>query len=190
MRPLPLARPNPSESAMTLPPGEPLRSPYLVRALERVIFASRWILAPFYLGLSLGLLLMLVEFVRGIVHLYVGIVEGGHDLVVIGILSLIDLSLVANLVIMVMFAGYENFISRLDTANSHDRPDWMGETSYGDLKLKLMGSIVAISAIQLLEGFMNIEHMTDRDLAWTAGIHMIFIFSAVLLALMDRISHK
>ncbi|MDB5410078.1 MAG: hypothetical protein JWL84_4990 [Rhodospirillales bacterium] len=171
-------------------PGNPQRPHGLVRVFERTIFASRWLLAPFYLSLSLALALLLVEFFRGLVHLVVGFAAFRHDEIVIGVLSLIELSLMANLVLMVMFSGYENFVSRLDVEDHGDKPDWMGEVGYGDLKLKLMSSIVAISAIQLLEGFTNIEHMSDRDLAWTAGLHIVFIVSAVLLALMDRISHK
>jgi uncharacterized protein (TIGR00645 family) len=171
-------------------PGDPQRLAFLQRVVRRTIFASRWLLAPLYLGLGLALLLLLVEFARGVVHLAAGVAVSGHDEIVIGILSLVDLSLMANLVLMVMFAGYQNFVSRLDIDDHRDKPDWMDEVGHGDLKLKLMTSIVAISAIQVLEGFMNIAHLSDRDLAWTAGLHVIFVVSAVLLAVMDRISHR
>jgi uncharacterized protein (TIGR00645 family) len=89
---------------------------------------------------------------------------------------------------MVMFAGYETFVSRLDTASHQERLDWMGQIGFGDIKLKLMASIVAISAIRVLEEFMNIEHVTNRELAWLVGIHMAFVVSGLLLALMDRLS--
>jgi uncharacterized protein (TIGR00645 family) len=171
-------------------PGDPQPLPWVQRVVKRTIFTSRWLLAPIYLGLAITLLLRLVEFVRGGVHLFAAVTESGHDEVIIGILSLVDLSLMANLVLMVMFAGYQNFVSRLDIDDHRDKPDWMDEVGHGDLKLKLMTSIVAISAIQVLEAFMNIAHLSDRDLAWTAGLHVIFVVSAVLLALMDRISHK
>jgi uncharacterized protein (TIGR00645 family) len=100
---------------------------------------------------------------------------------------LIDLSLMANLVIMVMFAGYENFVSKMDIDEHKDKPDWMGHVGFGDLKLKLMTSIVAISAIHVLEVFMNLDHYDNRQLAWTVGIHLAFIVSG---AAMERMSHK
>ena len=96
----------------------------------------------------------------------------------------------ASLVLTVMFAGYENFVSRFDLDGHKDKPDWMGHVDFGDLKLKLMASIVAISAIHVLENFMDVEHLTDRALGWGLGIHMAFVVSAVLLALMDRSSGK
>jgi uncharacterized protein (TIGR00645 family) len=95
-----------------------------------------------------------------------------------------------SLVLMVMFAGYENFVSKLDLAGHKDKPAWMGHVGFGDLKLKLMASIVAISAIQVLESFMNVDRLSDRALAWTVGIHMAFVLSAVLLAVMDRLGAK
>jgi uncharacterized protein (TIGR00645 family) len=177
-------------SQMTRPQDDPQRPTLLERALVRTIFASRWFLAPFYLGLSIALIVLLVEFARGIVHLVAGLAAAGHDEVVIGVLSLIEQSLMANLVLMVMFAGYENFVSRLDVDDHRDRPAWIDKLGYGDLKLKLLASIVAIAAIQVLEDFMNLAHTSDRDLAWRAGLYVLFIVSAVLLAVMDRISHK
>lgn len=175
---------------MTRPADDPQRLTLLERALVRTIFASRWFLAPFYLGLSIVLMVLLVEFARGLVHLIAGVAAAGHDEIVIGILSLIEQSLMANLVLMVMFAGYENFVSRLEVEDHRDKPAWIGKVGYGDLKLKLLTSIVAISAIRVLEDFMNLAHTSDRDLAWTAGLYILFIVSAVLLAVMDRISHK
>jgi uncharacterized protein (TIGR00645 family) len=91
---------------------------------------------------------------------------------------------------MVMFAGYENFVSKLELVGHKDKPSWMGHVDFSDLKLKLMASIVAISAIQVLENFMNVAHLSDRELAWSVGIHMAFVASGVLLAVMDRLSGK
>ena len=160
------------------------------RLIERTIFGSRWLLAPFYLGLILGLVTLLAKFALQVVALLGHVLSGGGNEVTVGILSLIDLSLKANLVLMVVFAGYESFISRLDVDKDGGRLAWMGQVGFGDLKLKLLASVVAITAIHLLEGFLNVEHRSDRDLAWLVGIHMAFVVSAVLLALMDRISGR
>jgi uncharacterized protein (TIGR00645 family) len=160
------------------------------RLLEGTMFKSRWLLAPFYLGMVAGLVLLLVEFAGRIVSLVKLVRLGDHSGVTIGILSLIDLSLIGNLVLMVIFSGYENFVSKFDIVDHRDRPDWMGHVGFGDLKLKLMASIVAISAIQLLEAFLNIDDTSDRDLAWTLGIHLTFVLSGLLLAVMDRMMHK
>ena len=160
------------------------------RAIARTLFVSRWLMAPFYLGLILALRILLFDFGRQMFHLIMHLNEGGHDPIVIGILVLIDLSLMANLVLMVMFAGYESFVGKLHVDNHTDRLDWMGQIGFGDLKLKLMTSIVAISAIRLLEAFMDIENMNNRELAWTVGIHVTFVISGLLLALMERLMHK
>jgi uncharacterized protein (TIGR00645 family) len=161
--------------------------PPLERALERTLFASRWLLAPIYLGLAASLLLLLINFAQKSVSLVSHALTAGSDETIIGVLSLIDLSLMANLLLMVIFAGYENFISELELEHK-DKPEWMGHVGFGDLKLKLMTSIVAISAIHVLEDFMHVEQVSDRELMWAAGIHVVFVVSGLLLALMDRVS--
>jgi uncharacterized protein (TIGR00645 family) len=160
------------------------------RGFERAIFMSRWLLAPFYLGLSLALVVLLYDFVVRMVYLVQQAQTGPHDVIIIGILALIDLSLMGNLVLMVMFAGYESFVSKLHIDDHTERLDWMGQIGFGDLKLKLMTSIVAISAIRLLETFMDIENLDNRQLAWTVGIHVTFVVSGLILALMERLMHK
>jgi uncharacterized protein (TIGR00645 family) len=160
------------------------------RGVERLIFMSRWLLAPFYLGLALALVVLLYDFVMRAAHMATHLQGAGHDTIIIGILELIDLSLMGNLVLMVMFAGYESFVSKLHIDDHNDRLDWMGEIGFGDLKLKLMTSIVAISTIRLLETFMDVENLSNRELAWTAGIHVTFVVSGLLLALMERLMHK
>jgi uncharacterized protein (TIGR00645 family) len=160
------------------------------RAIERTLFISRWLMAPFYLGLVLALAVLLFDFGRQMFHLIQHLSEGGHVTIIIGILGLIDLSLMGNLVLMVMFAGYESFISKLHVDDHADRLDWMGQIGFGDLKLKLMTSIIAISAIRLLETFMDIANKSDHDLAWNVGIHLSFVASGLLLALMERLMHK
>ena len=156
------------------------------RLIERLLFATRWIAAPIYVGLAAALLLVLAKFIVGVVDLARDF-RGNLDHLIIGILGLVDLSLVANLVLMVMLAGYENFVSRLDLADHPDRPSWMGRIGFGEIKLKLLASIVAIAAIHVLEDFMNTGDLADRVLAWRAGLLLLFVVSGVLLALMDRI---
>jgi uncharacterized protein (TIGR00645 family) len=160
------------------------------RVFERVIFSSRWLLAPFYFGLAASLVALLIKFAQETFHLLAHAVSATGNEITIGILSLIDLSLVANLLLMVIFAGYESFVSRLDIASHHERLEWMGQIGFSDLKLKLMASIVAISAIRVLEGFMTAEQTTNRELGWLVGIHLTFVVSAVLLAVMDRLSDR
>lgn len=171
------------------PTVRPRTSP-VERLIERTIFGSRWLLAPFYLGLILGLVVLLAKFVQQTIALLARALAADGSEIIVGILSLIDLSLMANLLLMVIFAGYESFVSRLEVQAHEVRLDWMGQIGFGDLKLKLMASIVAISAIRVLEEFMNVEHLSDRTLAWYVGIHLAFVVSGVLLAVMDRITGR
>jgi uncharacterized protein (TIGR00645 family) len=166
------------------------RASAIERGFEQVIFGSRWLLAPFYLGLAGSLVVLLVKFVKQAFALIVSVALAGGNDIMIGILSLIDLSLMGNLLLMVIFGGYESFVSRMDIEGHQERLEWMGRIGFADLKLKLMASIVAISAIHLLEAFMNSDHMSDRELGWLVGIHMAFVVSGLLLALMDRLSER
>ena len=168
---------------------------FLEQFLEAVMFRSRWLLAPMYIGLVGGLVLMFVKFAQEFVHIIGHIMDTPEKEVVLAVLGLVDITLVANLLIMVIFSGYENFVSKIDVANHEDRPDWMGKVDYSGLKLKLIGSIVAISAIDLLKAFMHqstpgIEHLGDTQMAWMVGIHFTLILSGVLFALMDKIAES
>lgn len=157
------------------------------RRFEQVIFASRWLLAPFYLGLVVSLGALMVKFLQEIVHIVPHVLEMPEKDLLLAILTLIDLSLAGNLLIMVIFSGYENFVSKIDVADHEDRPDWMGKVDFGGLKLKLIASIVAISGIHLLKSFMNIKNVSHDELMWLVIIHLTFVGSGVLLALMDRL---
>jgi uncharacterized protein (TIGR00645 family) len=157
-------------------------------SLEHVIFASRWLLAPIYVGLVVALALLVIKFVQALWHTLGHILEVSESQAILDVLALVDLSLAANLILIVVFAGYENFVSKMHTANHEDRPDWMGKVDYTGLKLKLLASIVAISAIQLLRAFIDVAQYTDAQLAWLVGIHLTFVVSGVLLAWMDRIT--
>lgn len=158
------------------------------RFTEMAIFASRWILAPFYLGLALSLFVLLIKFLFELVHIAEMAFTATESQVILGLLALVDLALTGSLLVIVIFSGYENFVSKIDHSRHRDWPEWMGTIDFTALKIKLLGSIVAISAIQLLKQFMSINTVSDRDLFWLVIIHVVFVVSSVLLALSDRIS--
>lgn len=158
-------------------------------AVERLIFMSRWIMAPIYLGLILVLGVLMVKFMEELYHFVPHVLELRETDVILMTLTLLDISLAASLVLMMIFSGYENFVSRIDTGDI-DRPAWMGKLDFGGLKLKLVSSIVAISAIDLLKSFMNIGSISKEDLMWKVITHMAFVFSGLLLALMDYITER
>ncbi len=160
---------------------------------EGLIFKSRWVLAPMYFGLVGGLVMLLIKFAQEFLHIVEHLLDMSERDAVLSILALVDVTLVANLLIMVIFSGYENFVSKIDVAGHVDKPEWMGKVDYSGLKIKLIGSIVAISAIDLLKAFMHIstpgvEHLSNDQIAWMVGIHFTLIISGVLFAWMDRIA--
>ena len=164
-------------------------------AIEKVIFASRWLLSPLYLGLVLVLFLIIFRFVTDFVSLVSHMGEAGGHQFVTDLLALLDLVLLSNLILIVIFAGYENFVSRIDAAHdSIDRPHWMGTIDFSGLKIKLIGSLVAISVIELLKDFIHLgEAPTEpvgQPLIWRIVIHLVFVVSGVLFALMDMLSDK
>jgi uncharacterized protein (TIGR00645 family) len=160
------------------------------RTLERGLFASRWLMAPFYLGLVGSLVILLVVFIRELVSALSRIGAMSSDQAILVVLTLVDLSLAGNLLLIVIFSGYENFVSKIDTGHNVDRPGWMGTVDFSGLKLKLIASIVAISGIHLLKSFMYIgkQPLDERQLFWLVIIHLSFVGSGVLLALMDFLS--
>jgi uncharacterized protein (TIGR00645 family) len=166
----------------------------LEHRFERVLFASRWLLAPLYMGMVLALLEILVVFARELFTQIPHILELDGEHAILLALSLIDLSLTGNLVLIVIFAGYENFVSRINLSRDKDRPRWMGTVDFSDLKIKLVASIVAISAIALLRAFLPLADEDARPngarLGWMVAIHLTFVVSGVLLAVMDHIAHK
>ncbi len=163
---------------------------HLERILERFMFASRWLLAPFYVGLVLAIGLLLVKFAKEFYSLFQVLARGDSGNLMVGVLTLVDVVLVANLLLIIVFAGYENFVSKINTRGSEDRPEWMGHVGFSDLKIKLIGSIVAISGIELLKAFVNVDAYTNEQLAWKVGLHLTFVVSGVLFAVMDRLSSK
>ncbi|MBK1695157.1 hypothetical protein CKO09_10455 [Chromatium weissei] len=160
----------------------------LEQIIERLLYASRWLLAPIYLGLSLTLIALAFRFFQEIYHLFSHILEIGESDMVLVVLALIDLSLVASLVVMVMFSGYENFVSRIDVREGDDQLDWLGKLDSGTLKLKVAASIVAISSIHLLQEFVNVPQVPNDKLMWYVIIHLTFVVSALLMGFLDRIA--
>jgi uncharacterized protein (TIGR00645 family) len=157
------------------------------RIFERLLFAMRWLLAPLYFGLGLLLVMFAVQFFRELLHLFESattILE--VDLILLA-LTLIDLTLVASLIVMVMLSGYENFVSKLDLEGAEKSLAWLGKLDAGSLKIKVAASIVAISSIHLLKAFMNFASVPNDKLILLIATHLTFVTSALLLAVMDRI---
>jgi uncharacterized protein (TIGR00645 family) len=163
---------------------------------ERGLFAARWLMAPMYLGLVAALAMLLVVFVREAAYYAPKALVLSSEDAILAILTLIDLTLAANLLLIVLFSGYENFVSKLDLPGNQDRPDWMGTVDFSGLKLKLVASIVAISGIHLLKRFMEIGETNPEtpfdplQLRWMVTIHLTFVASGVLLALMDWLTAR
>ncbi len=163
---------------------------------EKILFSTRWLLAPIYFGLSLAVLALAIKFFQEVFHVFSHLVALKETDLVLTTLSLIDISLVGSLIVMVMFSGYENFVSRIDVDEGSDKLDWLGKLDANTLKLKVAASIVAISSIHLLRVFMEIPtiyeaHEIDvahSKLMWYTVIHMTFVLSAVMLAVLDKIA--
>ena len=156
------------------------------RGFESIIFNSRWLMAPFYFGLVISLAVLLLKFCMVLYEFIVHAPGSKESDIILGVLSLIDLSLTGNLILIVVFSGYENFVSKIDPGGHPDWPDWMTKIHFGGLKQKLLASIVAISAIQVLKAFMNIDSNFDPNkLAWLVGIHLVFVVSAFMLGVGD-----
>ncbi|MFU1633618.1 TIGR00645 family protein [Aeromonas veronii] len=157
---------------------------------ERLMYASRWIMAPIYLGLSLILLALGVKFFQEVLHILPNILEMKEVDLVLVTLSLIDITLVGGLIVMVMFSGYENFVSRLDVGDESDKLVWLGKLDAGSLKNKVAASIVAISSIHLLKVFMNAENLPNDKIKWYLLIHITFVLSAFAMGYLDKLTRK
>jgi uncharacterized protein (TIGR00645 family) len=163
----------------------------LERVIESGLFMSRWLMAPFYIGLVGALGMILVVFVHELSISIPAIGSSGPEDVILTALDLIDLSLAGNLVLLVIFSGYENFVSKINVSEHEDRPSWMGTLDFSGLKIKLAGSIVAISAIALLRAFMTITRtgaVDENAVRWLVILHATFVISGVLFATMDWVA--
>lgn len=158
------------------------------KVIERAMYASRWLLAPIYLGLSLTLLALGIKFFQEIFHLLPHILETAETDLVLVILSLIDMALVGGLIVMVMFSGYENSVSQLDIAEDAEKLGWLGKVDTTTLKNKVAASIVAISSIHLLKVFMNADNLSSEKLFWYVIIHLTFVLSAFAMGYLDKLT--
>lgn len=152
------------------------------------MYASRWIMAPVFLGMSLILLVLAIKFFQELYHFVPLILEIDEGQIILKLLTFIDLTLVGSLTLIVMFSGYENFVSRLDIANDAEKLDWLGTHDYGSLKLKVATSIVAISSIRLLKVFMEVNSTANDKMLWYVIIHLTLVLSAFIMGYLDKIS--
>lgn len=171
-------------------PSKPDRDPPIERAIEQAIYSSRWLMAPIYLGLIAALALLIVIFFRELADAVPDILSMDESDAILLILTLVDISLAGNLVLIILFSGYENFVSKIGPAQHRDRPSWMGTVDFAGLKAKLIASIVAISAIHLLKIFMDLNAYTLEQLTWYTIIHISFVVSGVGFAIIDWIDAK
>jgi uncharacterized protein (TIGR00645 family) len=158
------------------------------RFIENAMYASRWLLAPIYFGLSLGLLALALKFFQEVFHLLPSVFSMAEADLILVILSLIDMALVGGLLVMVMISGYENFVSQLDIAEGTEKLGWLGKMDSSSLKMKVAASIVAISSIHLLKVFMNAENIKTDYLMWYVIIHMAFVLSAFAMGYLDKLT--
>lgn len=162
----------------------------LERSVEAMIFASRWLLAPFFVGLLVAMVVLLIKFLKELAGLVLNAWSASDYDTVISILTLVDTALIAVLLLIIVFSGYESFVSKIGTGQHEDRPAWMGKVGFADLKLKLIGAIVAISAVELLKAFLVSQSYTNAQLAWKVVIHLTFVLSGVLFAVTDFIAER
>ncbi len=158
------------------------------KVIERLMYGSRWLLAPVYLGLSAALAALAFKFFQELFHFLPKVIELDGSDMILKLLTLIDLTLVGSLTVIVMFSGYENFVSRMDIEEGTEKLGWLGSHDYGSLKMKVASSIVAISSIHLLKIFMNVLQIDNSKLLWYVVIHLTLVVSALLMGYLDKIS--
>ena len=157
---------------------------------EKIIFASRWLQAPLYAGLIVGGVLYAYKFLIELIHLCATINEITETALMLGILTLVDITMVANLSIMVIIGGYTTFVSRLDIDKHEDKPEWLQKIDAGTLKIKLAGSLVGVSGIHLLQVFINIKNHESEQIMWLVIIHVVFLLSSIMLAYSEKLLHQ
>jgi uncharacterized protein (TIGR00645 family) len=157
--------------------------------LPQVIFLSRWLQVPLYLGLICAQALYTFRFILEVWDLLAHGAQRPEAEVMMSVLGLIDVVMISNLLIMVIVGGYETFVSKLRLEGHPDRPEWLDRANTSTLKIKLSLSLISISSIHLLETFINVDQISDRSVMWQVVIHIAFIISAASMAWIDRMSH-
>lgn len=157
---------------------------------EKIIFGSRWLQAPIYIGLIIGAVLYAFKFMMELFHLCSHINHIGETELMLGVLTLVDITMVANLLFMVIIGGYSTFVSKLDIDDHKDRPEWLQKVDAGTLKVKLAGSLVGVSGIHLLQTFISIKSMNHHDVMWQVIIHVVFLLSSIALAFTEKLLHS
>ncbi|WP_213608116.1 TIGR00645 family protein [Pseudoalteromonas sp.] len=160
------------------------------QVLESFIFKGRWLLAPFFVGLLFAVVLLLIKFFKQLYLMGVATFTASNQELLVGILTLVDTALLAGLLLIIIFSGYENFVSKLNIENHEDRPVWMGKVGFSGLKMKLISAIVAISAVELLKVFISSASYSNDELLWKVLIHVTFVISGVLFAFTDYLNSK
>ncbi|MBM3454964.1 MAG: TIGR00645 family protein [Bacteroidetes bacterium] len=160
------------------------------RFLEKLIFASRWLQAPLYLGLIFGMVLFLFNFYKEIIHLFEAVNEGHKNQLLIAVLEMVDSTMVASLVIMVVIGGYSTFVSKMNLENHEDRPEWLQKINAGTLKVKLAASLVGVSGVNLLIDFFNVNNQNYEQTKWRVIIHFTFLLSVLILAFSEKLLDK
>ena len=158
-------------------------------AFEKLIFASRWLQAPLYAGLIVGGVLYAYKFLIELIHLCATINEITETALMLGVLTLVDITMVANLIIMVIIGGYSTFVSRMNIDKHEDKPEWLQKIDAGTLKIKLAGSLVGVSGIHLLQTFINIKNHESEHIMWQVIIHIVFLLSSIMLAYSEKLLH-
>lgn len=157
---------------------------------EKFIFASRWLQAPIYAGLVIGALLFSYKFLVELIHLATSVNELTDAQMMLGVLTLVDITMVVNLLVMVVIGGYSTFVSRIDLTGHEDKPEWLQKVDAGSLKVKLATSLVGVSGVHLLQTFINMQNQNLDQVKWQVIIHVVFLLSAILLAFTEHIMHK
>lgn len=159
-------------------------------AMEGIIFSSRWFQAPLYLGLIVAGVLYAYKFMIELIHLATSVNAITEEVLMLGVLTLVDITMVANLLVMVIIGGYATFVSRIDLQGHPDKPDWLDKIDAGALKVKLATALVGISGIHLLKAFINIKEKTSEQIMWQVIIHVVFLLSSIMLAYTENLMHK
>jgi uncharacterized protein (TIGR00645 family) len=159
----------------------------ILKPLPWVLFSSRWLQLPLYLGLIVAQGVYVVQFMRELVHLLAETAKFNETTIMLTVLGLIDVVMISNLLIMVIIGGYETFVSRLNLEGHPDEPEWLSHVNANVLKVKLATAIIGISSIHLLKTFINAQNLDQKTMMWQVIIHITFLISAVAIAAIDRI---